>query len=130
MSRIFRDDTRVPVGRIRPWLVTPLTFAEFVSATQYAHLQAVYAEFMANPRVGLIEGALHAAFLQALDDYLIVGGLPAVATSYFAGTDYRALRRSIYDGQEDDFVRKSSITERSYFASGMRGVANFLGMPS
>lgn len=130
MSRIFRDDTRVPVGRFRPWLVPPLVFEEFLGAVDQPHLHQIYENFRVEPREGLIDDATHEALLKVLDSYLTVGGLPAVATSYLAGHDHRALRRALFDAQEDDFVRKSSLTDRSQFVMGLRGVANYIGMPS
>jgi hypothetical protein len=90
----------------------------------------LFEEFSQRPRAGLIEGPLHEAFLVELDAYLTVGGLPGVVTSYLAGGDFRAQRRFIFDAQEDDFVRKSALTERALFSRGLQGVANFLGMPS
>ena len=130
MSRIFRDETRVPVGRFRPLLVTPFVFEEFLAVSGLTHLQQVFEEFCGNMKEGLIDEPLHSAFIEVLDDYLAVGGLPAVATNYYAGGDYRGLRRALYDAQEDDFVRKSSLSDRSLFAKGLRGVANYIGMPS
>lgn len=130
MSRIFRNETRVPVGRVRPWLVLPLTFEEFLEGPRYSHLKTLFRQFADDPKEGFIEGALHESFLGALDSYMAVGGLPAVVKSFWDGGDYRALRRAIFDSQEDDFVRKSQITERAHFSQGLRGVANFLGMPS
>ena len=130
MSRIFRAETRVPVGRFRPWLVTPLVFEEFLSASQHTHLKEIYDAFCQDPKPGLVTGAVHEAFLKALDEYLMVGGLPAVVTTHQSGGDYRSLRRSLYDAQEDDFVRKSTLSDRGLFAHGLRGIANFLGMPS
>ncbi len=130
MSRIFRDDTRVPVGRIRPWLVTPLTFEEFLEGPDYAHLKELFHKFGSHPQEGLIEDSFHDLFLKTLDAYMKVGGLPAVVKSFWTGMDYRAQRRAIFDSQEDDFVRKSQITDRTHFAKGLRGVANYVGMPS
>lgn len=80
--------------------------------------------------MGLIEDSFHDLFIKALDSYMRVGGLPAVVKNFWAGTDYRTQRRAIFDSQEDDFVRKSQITERSDFIKGLRGVANYIGMPS
>jgi predicted AAA+ superfamily ATPase len=130
MSRIFRGSTRVPVGRYRPWHVTPFVFDEFLSASSNVVLQKANATFQADPRVGLIEGATHSAMLALLDTYLLVGGLPAVVTTFFAQGDYRATRHAIYNAQEDDFVRKSSLHERAFFSRGLKGVANFIGMPA
>ena len=130
MSRIFRNTDRVPVGRYRPWLVTPFVFDEFLSASGQQYLIDLAAAFAQSPKEGLIEGATHDAFLKILDEYLMVGGLPEVVTTYFSGGDYQRKRTSIYDSQEDDFVRKSSLSDRLLFGKGLKGVANFIGMPS
>ena len=130
MSRIFRNTQRVPVGRYQPWLVTPLVFQEFLSASGQTHLMDIHSEFALLPKESLIDGAMHTAFLSVFDEYLSVGGLPEVVTTYFAGGDYRAKRIAIYDSQEDDFVRKSSLADRAHFGKGLKGIANFIGMPS
>lgn len=130
MSRIFRNTQRVPVGRFRPWLITPLTYGEFLSASPHFLLKEVYAGFCASPQKGVADNPIHSEFLKSMDEYLTVGGLPAVVTTYFSGADYVARRRFILDSQEDDFVRKSSLADRSLFNKGMKGVANFIGMPS
>ncbi len=45
-----RAETRVPVGRFRPWLVTPLVFEEFLSASQHTHLKEIYDAFCQHPK--------------------------------------------------------------------------------
>ena len=130
MSRIFRNTDRVPVGRYRPWIVTPLVFDEFLSASGHNYLIDLAKNFAEAPQEGLIDGATHDAFMNILDEYLTVGGLPEVVTTYFSGGDFQRKRTSIYDSQEDDFVRKSSLSDRLLFGKGLRGVANFIGMPS
>jgi predicted AAA+ superfamily ATPase len=130
MNRIFRKDQRIPVGRYRSMLVTPFTFEEFLRASAKPHLIQYYEEFTNAPKLGLIDGAIHKQFLELLDLYFEVGGLPAVVASFFSNGNFRAIRNSILDSQEDDFVRKSSLSERSYFKAGLRGTANYIGMPS
>ena len=130
MTRIFRNVQRVPVGRFRPWLITPLTYGEFLSASPHSFLKEVYANFCSSPKQGMADNPIHNEFLKSMDEYLTVGGLPAVVTTYFSGADYIARRRFILNSQEDDFVRKSSLSDRSLFNKGMKGVANFIGMPS
>jgi predicted AAA+ superfamily ATPase len=130
MSRLFRKDQKVPVGRYRTALITPLDFKEFISGSGQNALLDLINTFESDLSSNKISTNLHNDFLGLIDQYLKVGGLPAVVTSHFDGQDYRELRTDILRSQEDDFIRKSSISERYLFKAGLKGIANYLGSSS
>ena len=130
MSRLFRDKQRIPVGRYRTLLISPLSFKEFVLASGRDRALEIIESFERDLNPDGITAAMHNDLLALFDQYLKVGGLPAVVTAYFKGQSYRDLRGDIIRAQEEDFIRKSSIGERDLFKSGLRGVANYLGFPS
>ena len=73
---------------------------------------------------------LHERLLKYVQSYLNVGGLPAVASSFFDQMDWRQLRRDLYLDYRSDFARIFSATEASLFDQCLRGVASNLGSPS
>lgn len=131
MSRIFRNTQRIPVGRYRPWLMTPLVFEEYLFATQEKFLQNEYRRITNDFTLyDKLDGGIHNQFLTQLDHYLNVGGLPAVTTAFLNNENWLERRRFILNAQEDDFVRKSTLSDRILFSRGLKGVANYIGMPA
>ena len=123
MSRIFGAETRFPVGRVTRFLLQPFSFREFLRCGKAEALLAFEDPFQ-------IPVFLHERLLKYVQSYLDVGGLPAVASSFFDGLDWRQLRRDLYLDYRSDFVRIFSATEASLFDQCLRGVASNLGSPS
>ncbi|HMO19273.1 MAG TPA: AAA family ATPase [Oligoflexia bacterium] len=130
MTRLFRENQRIPVGRYTSILITPLTFQEFLEARQKHALVEIVLKFSKDPSPDLISKMTHQAFLEELDVYLEVGGLPAVVNDYLNAEDWKRRRIDILLSQEEDFVRKSNITQKQLFNAGLKGVANNLGGPA
>ena len=123
MSRIFGPKTRFPVGRVTRFLLQPFSFREFLRCGKEEELLAFEDLFQIPP-------FLHERFLKYVQSYLDVGGLPAVASSFFDQMDWRQLRRDLYLDYRSDFARIFSATEASLFDQCLRGVASNLGSPS
>jgi predicted AAA+ superfamily ATPase len=125
LSRLFRPDTRFPVGRIRRLLVTPFCFSEFLEATERAAL--------IEPAGTLEEGLSpnrHQLLLEAWDDFLESGGLPAVVTLYASRRDYKTRRADILADYEEDFLRLFGEKDTALVKGCLRSVAHFVGSPS
>ncbi|MDE2722789.1 MAG: AAA family ATPase, partial [Gemmatimonadota bacterium] len=123
MSRIFGPETRFPVGRVTRFLLQPFSFREFLRCGKEEELLAFEDPFQ-------IPLFLHERLLKYVQSYLDVGGLPAVASSFFDRLDWRQLRRDLYLDYRSDFARIFSATEASLFDQCLRGVASNLGSPS
>ena len=123
MSRIFGPETRFPVGRVTRFLLQPFSFREFLRCGKEEELLAFEDLFQ-------IPLFLHERLLKYVQSYLDVGGLPAVASSFFDQMDWRQLRRDLYLDYRSDFARIFSATEASLFDQCLRGVASNLGSPS
>ena len=123
MSRIFGPETRFPVGRVTRFLLQPFSFREFLRCGKEEELLAFEDLFQ-------IPLFLHERLLKYVQSYLDVGGLPAVASSFFDELDWRQLRRDLYLDYRSDFARIFSATEASLFDQCLRGVASNLGSPS
>lgn len=123
MTRIFGRETRFPVGRVTRFLLQPFSFKEFLRCGKRETLLAFEDPFQ-------IPLFLHERLLKYVQAYLDVGGLPAVASSFFAQQDWRQIRRDLYFDYRSDFARIFSETEASLFDQCLRGVASNLGSPS
>ena len=125
LSRLFRPDTRFPVGRIRRLLVTPFCFSEFLSATGRKTL--------IEPARALEEGisiSRHRMLLESWDAFLETGGLPDVVMQFAARGDHRTRRADILADYEEDFRRIFGETDLPLMKGCLRSVAHFVGSPS
>ena len=90
LKRLFRPQTRCPVGRVRRLVLGPFSFSEFLLAVDKRHLAAEV--LGGNTR---ISNQRHRHLLAQFDQFLAVGGLPAVVHAYATGQDYALVRREI-----------------------------------
>ncbi len=124
LSRLFRQDVRYPVGRIKRLTVSPFSFYEFLLAGKKDFL----AEMLNEP--SRISNVVHQELLLTLDKYLEVGGLPAVVLEYFQGRDFRQLRSAVIADYEEDFIRLFGEDDLGIVKACFRSVANYVGSPS
>lgn len=127
ISKLFSGDARVPVGRVEYLRVTPLTFSEFVSASNKADLL-----HEAHEKLGAISDYIHQELITTYDAYLKVGGLPAIVLKHLSKEPQDALDRTrmeIYLSQEDDFYRKEKNIKSHLFRDGTKAIADLLGLP-
>ncbi|MBF0107505.1 MAG: ATP-binding protein, partial [Deltaproteobacteria bacterium] len=128
MTRLFRPDQRVPVGRYLSLRLGPFSFDEFLqTAQQDALIEAVRSPVNKLTDIGQ---ALHQNLLGELDSYLSTGGMPEVVLQFRNGADYKRTLKSLLLSQEEDFVRKSGFVNRRQFMDVLKGVSNFLGYTS
>jgi len=125
LSRLFRQDTRYPVGRVRRLLLGPLAFSEFLIAADQAHLaEAIRAdESPFTPQ-------RHDHLLSLYDRFLLTGGLPAVVLESLRGGDLSELLAQILADYEQDFIRLFGEADMDIVKACFRSVANFVGGPS
>lgn len=125
LTRLFRPDTRFPVGRIRRLLVTPFCFSEFLSATGKTSL--------IGPARAMEEGislSRHQSLLESWDAFLEAGGLPAVVMQFASQGDHKTRRADILADYEEDFRRLFGEKDLPLVKGCMRSVAHFVGSPS
>jgi len=122
LCRLFRPDTRYPVGRVRRLILWPFAFSEYLKAGGKEHLAKEI--LSASPR---ISEKRHQTLLSLYDQYLKTGGLPAVVHAYFAAEDYQRRRAEIIADYEQDFVRIFGERSIDIAKACLRSVANFVG---
>ena len=122
LERLFRPQTRYPVGRVRRLVLGPFSFSEFLLAVDKRHLAAEV--LGGNTRMS---NQRHRHLLAQFDQFLAVGGLPAVVHAYATGQDYALVRREIIADYEQDFIRLFGEESIDIVKSCLRSVANFAG---
>lgn len=127
LSRIFRDNTRYPVGRITLLHLQPFSFEEFLLAgkqealLQYLHQSPFEAKTLSQNT--------HQRLLELLNQYMTVGGLPEVIISYLQQGNWQSVRKEILLGYYSDFKRVYGEGKQAYFIACLKAVANLLGAP-
>lgn len=125
LRRLFRPGIRYPVGRVRRLTLWPFSFSEFLRAAGKDHL----AEQIIGERLS-ISGKRHQTLLSLYDQYLRVGGLPAIVRSFFAHEDFFRVRAQIIADYEQDLIRIFGEEDIDIVKACWRSVANFVGSVS
>jgi predicted AAA+ superfamily ATPase len=125
MTRLFHDDIRFPVGRVKTIHVQPFSFFEFLAAAKKNEWLA----FLEKGEVG-ISAPRHERLVTEFDRYLKVGGLPEVLKSHLVGGKYREVLQDIFEQYRRDFVRVYGQEQGPFFEKALQAVADHVGSPS
>lgn len=127
MSRLFRDDTRYPVGRVTLLHLQPFSFEEFLLARGEEALLKIITSF---PERTNISANTHQRFLEMLEQYFTIGGLPdAVIASASQDGEWKQVREQILLGYYNDFKRVFGEEKQAYFIASLKATASLLGSP-
>lgn len=95
----------MPVGRIEYLHLGPMTFEEFLLASDGAALR----DFLGGYRVGKeVPEAIHAELLSRFRQFLVVGGMPASVAAFLGKGGHRAAdaeRQAILSTYREDFAK-------------------------
>ena len=119
------EHLRIPVGRIQPLFMYPLSFAEFLVAVgEEPALQA-----SATPAATL-STAVHEHLVSLLRTYLLLGGMPAVVAEYLeSGSVARASRiqTAITQTLRDDFGKYARASRHHHLDRVFLHAARLVG---
>ena len=125
LGRLFREETRYPVGRVSRILLGPFSFSEFLEATGEGHLAEVV-----HSEARDISPQRHQRLLELYNSYLKTGGLPAVIMAGGNPQDFLEILGQILSDYERDFIRIFGENDAALVKGCLRSVANFVGGPS
>jgi predicted AAA+ superfamily ATPase len=126
MTRLFRGDTRYPVGRVTRVHVAPFGFPEFLRALDRAEL----ADLLDQGGWQEISPSRHERLLEIYDDYLRVGGMPSVVMTHAWGGNVQESRAALLSDLKEDFLRLFGEDDLDLVMRCLHSVANFVGSPS
>ena len=110
------------VGRVSSLFLYPFSFAEFLRAANAELLRKMITE--ASPQEPLPE-VIHTKALELYKQFLVLGGMPKVISSYFSGGDLLSCQR-VLDGlisaYEDDFAKYKKRASPSLIRMVFRSV--------
>lgn len=110
------------VGRVSSLYLYPFSFNEFLRAANAELLRKTITE--ASPKEPLPE-AIHTKALELYKQFLVLGGMPKVISSYFSGGDLLSCQR-VLDGlisaYEDDFTKYKKRASPSLIRMVFRSV--------
>ena len=110
------------VGRVSSLFLYPFSFAEFLRAANAELLRKTITE--ASPQQPLPE-VIHTKALELYKQFLVLGGMPKVISSYFSGGDLLSCQR-VLDGlisaYEDDFAKYKKRSSPSLIRMVFRSV--------
>ncbi len=124
MHRLFKKDTRIPVGRTRSFCVLPFSFPEFLRCLGHDELSETV-----RTAPTLLPPSRHERLLELYDTYLHVGGYPEAVKALAAHEAPEPVIDEIMGTLQDDFTRKEDY-EPAMFEQTIRAVANHVGSPS
>lgn len=112
-----RENFRMPVGRVQYLFLKPLSFGEFLEAYGYGSLR----EFLktVSPEKP-IEAVLHEQLLKLMREYLLLGGMPKVVSTYLHSKnvgDAQKIQTVILTTYQDDFGKYAKATDIRYLTA-------------
>ncbi|OGV26599.1 MAG: hypothetical protein A3F18_06400 [Legionellales bacterium RIFCSPHIGHO2_12_FULL_37_14] len=121
------EDMRMPVGRIESLFLKPLSFLEYLSAINLAHLR----DFL--HQVTVKEGVpedVHHILLEHLRRYFMLGGLPAIIEEYIISQNLERVQSkqlSLIQSYRDDFGKYANKTKHRYMQQILKEAPGLVG---
>lgn len=116
-----------PVGRVQFARLYPLSFEEYLEALGDKMLKESLSSFSCEtppPK------ALHEHLISRIQEYFIIGGMPASIVSYLATQSYletKYVQKSLWDAFEADFGKYATKTQHKYLKKIFENTPQLLG---
>ena len=118
-----------PVGMINLLDIFPLTFDEYLAATN----AALYAYYSSIRKDQLIEDLFHNRLLEAYNNYLIIGGMPECVNSWVQYKDpalIAQIQRELIAIYENDFSKHNGKVNSGRILMVFRSIVSQLAKPN
>ena len=129
LGTLLAQPKSYPVGMVNLLAVYPMTFEEFLEASDPA-LYAYYADIRKGQQ---IEAYFHNRFLEAYSHYLIIGGMPECVASWIKNknpADIARIQRELIEVYENDFSKHSGKVNSGRILMVFRSIAAQLAKPN
>ncbi len=118
-----------PVGMVNLLDIYPLTFDEFLDATD----PALYTYYESIQKEQQIEEIFHNRLLDAYNNYLIIGGMPECVSSWVKYKDpakIREIQRELIEVYENDFSKHNGKVNSGRILMVFRSIVSQLAKPN
>ena len=118
-----------PVGMVNLLDIYPLTFDEFLDATD----PALYTYYESIQKEQQIEEIFHNRLLEAYNNYLIIGGMPECVSSWVKYKDpakIREIQRELIEVYENDFSKHNGKVNSGRILMVFRSIVSQLAKPN
>lgn len=118
-----------PVGMVNLLEIYPLTFDEFLDATD----PILYTYYESIQKEQQIEEIFHNRLLEAYNNYLIIGGMPECVSSWVKYKDpakIREIQRELIEVYENDFSKHNGKVNSGRILMVFRSIVSQLAKPN
>ncbi|MCK5807511.1 ATP-binding protein [bacterium] len=121
------EQVGIPVGRVRSVYMYPLSFSEFLSATENEYLYNYLVEHDLKKKLDTV---LHDKLIALLGEYFAVGGMPEAVSVWNETKNFKevkAVHADIIDTYKQDFQKYSKNGQIKYLESVFKAVPRLAG---
>ena len=129
MGTLLATPKSYPVGMVNLLDIYPLTFDEFLDATD----PVLYTYYESIQKEQQIEEIFHNRLLDAYNNYLIVGGMPECVSSWVKYKDpakIREIQRELIEVYENDFSKHNGKVNSGRILMVFRSIVSQLAKPN
>lgn len=129
LGTLLAQPKSYPVGMVNLLDVLPLTFDEFLEATD----EPLYAYYQSIQKEQPIEGLFHNRLLEAYHYYLIIGGMPECVASWVKYKDpakVSQIQRELIEVYENDFSKHNGKVNSGRILMVFRSIPSQLAKPN
>lgn len=129
LGTLLAEPKSYPVGMVNLLNIYPLTFDEFLSASD----SALYAYYSSIRKDSSVEDIFHARLLDAYNNYLIIGGMPECVSSWIKYKDparIAQIQRELVEIYENDFSKHNGRGNSGRILMVFRSIASQLAKPN
>lgn len=129
LGTLLAQPKSYPVGMVNLLDIYPLTFDEFLDATD----SALYTYYDSIQKEQSIEEIFHNRLLDAYNNYLIIGGMPECVTSWIKYKDpvkISQIQRELIEVYENDFSKHNGKVNSGRILMVFRSIVSQLAKPN
>ena len=129
LGTLLAQPKSYPVGMVNLLDIYPLTFDEFLEATD----ESLYAYYSSIQKEQSIEEIFHNRLLEAYNYYLIIGGMPECVSSWIAHKDpakISQIQKELIEVYENDFSKHNGKVNSGRILMVFRSIVAQLAKPN
>ena len=129
LGTLLAQPKSYPVGMVNLLDIHPLTFDEFLEATD----EALYAYYQSITKEQTIEDIFHNRLMEAYNNYLIIGGMPECVASWVKHKDparIAQIQKELVQIYENDFSKHNGKVNSGRILQVFRSIVTQLAKPN